>query len=429
MSALAVESVTAWEALDSRGTPTVACEVALVAGGRGAVVVPSGASTGVYEAHELRDGGERYAGRGVGRVVQHIEGELAASVRGLPADEQRVIDDVLRDTDGTVGMERLGANAVLAVSLACAVAAANGRREPLYRSVAGAGPPLLPLPMVNILSGGAHAGWAIDVQDLLAVPVGAECFAQALEWVWRVRRATAEILTEQGFPAALVADEGGFGPILPSNRAALEILTRAIERAGLAAGDDVAVAIDVASSQLLSENGYRLASESRTVAADELIAEVAAWAASFPVVSVEDPLGEDDWDGWARASIKLGGLQLLGDDLFATDLERVRRGIGQGVASGVLIKPNQTGTVSSALDVVEEARRSGYATVLSARSGDTEDSWLADLAVAWRTGQIKVGSTTRSERTAKWNRLLRIEAELGASAEFAGRAALVRRPG
>ena len=429
MSALAVESVTAWEALDSRGTPTVACEVVLVAGGRGAVVVPSGASTGVYEAHELRDGGERYAGRGVGRAVQHIEGELAASVRGLPADEQRVIDDVLRDTDGTVGMERLGANAVLAVSLACAVAAANGRREPLYRSVAGAGPPLLPLPMVNILSGGAHAGWAIDVQDLLAVPVGAECFAQALEWVWRVRRATAEILTEQGFPAALVADEGGFGPILPSNRAALEILTRAIERAGLAAGDDVAIAIDVASSQLLSENGYRLASESRTVAADELIAEVAAWAASFPVVSVEDPLGEDDWDGWARASIKLGGLQLLGDDLFATDLERVRRGIGQGVASGVLIKPNQTGTVSSALDVVEEARCSGYATVLSARSGDTEDSWLADLAVAWRTGQIKVGSTTRSERTAKWNRLLRIEAELGASAEFAGRAALVPRPG
>jgi enolase len=225
--------------------------------------------------------------------------------------------------------------------------------------------------------------------------------------------------------AGLVADEGGLGPVLPSNRAALEILTQAIERAGLAAGDEVAVAVDLAAGQLLGEDGYRLASEGRTVDADELVAEVVDWAASFPVVSVEDPLGDDDWNGWARASTRLAGLQLVGDDLFVTDLERVRRGVARGVASGVLVKPNQTGTLSGALDVVEEARRAGYATVLSARSGDTEDSWLADLAVGWRTGQIKVGSTTRSERTAKWNRLLQIEAELGADAEFAGRAALV----
>jgi len=430
LSALTVETVTAWEALDSRGTPTVACEVVLAGGGTGVVVVPSGASTGVHESYELRDGGERYGGRGVRRAVEHVAGELAASVRGLSADDQCAVDDALRAADGTAALERLGANAVLAVSIACAVAAADGRREPLYRSVVdGAGAPLLPLPMINVFSGGAHARGAIDVQDFLAVPVGAESFAQALEWVWRVRRAAAELLSEQGLQAALVADEGGLGPALPSNRAALEILTRAIVRSGLTPLDDVAVAVDVAAGQLLGEDGYRLASEGRTVGADELVAEVAAWAASFPLVSVEDPVGDDDWDGWARAGARLAGVQLLGDDLFATDLERVRRGIREGVASGVIVKPNQTGTLSSAQAVVEEARQAGYATVLSARSGDTEDSWLADLAVAWRTGQIKVGSTTRSERTAKWNRLLRIEAELGDDAEFAGRAALVRRSG
>ncbi len=428
MNAVTVKEVTAWEALDSRGTPTVGCVVRLTGGSRGTVIVPSGASTGSHEVHELRDGGERYGGRGVQQAVGHVNNELAASVRGLPADDQHLIDSALRDADGTTDLSRLGGNAVLAISIACALAAADAHREPLHRFVARPGTPVLPLPMVNILSGGAHAGFAVDLQDVLAVPVGAESFSVAIEWVWRVRRAAAELLEEQGLPAALVADEGGLGPPLPTNRSAIELVTRAIERANLVPGDDVSIAIDVASGQLLGPTGYRLASEDRTLSPEDLITEISTWAESFPVVSVEDPVAEDDWDAWDVASTRLGGLQLVGDDLFATDLERVLRGIERGIANAVLVKPNQTGTLSSALRVVEEAQRSGYATVLSARSGDTEDSWLADLAVGWRARQIKVGSTTRSERTAKWNRLLQIESELGRAVEFAGGAALNLNP-
>jgi enolase len=424
-----IASVRAWEALDSRGQPTVACEVVLESGARGAAAVPAGASTGRHEAHELRDGGDRYGGRGVRAAVANVGGELAAAVTGLPGGSQAELDAALRAADGTENLSRLGANAVLGVSVAAALAGAAERGLPLWR-VAGDPPPgsirpLIPLPMVNILSGGAHAGAAIDMQDFLAVPVGAASFAEAIEWAARVRAAAAELVAERGLVSALVADEGGLGPALASNRDALELLSRAIERAALEPGAEVAIAIDVAATQLVDPaGGYRLSVEQRTLAAAELADELAAWAGEHPIVSIEDPLGEDDWDGWAAAGPRLGHLQLLGDDLFATNPGRLRRGIADGVANAVLVKPNQIGTLSDAREVVELAQAASYATVLSARSGETEDAWLADLAVAWRTGQIKVGSTTRSERTAKWNRLLQIEAELGDDAEFAGRAAL-----
>jgi enolase len=430
LSKLAIERVLAWEALDSRGNPTVACEVRLSGGAAGTATVPSGASTGTHEAHELRDGGDRYAGLGAAAAVRNAAGELAAAILGIDAGDQATVDAALRAADGTENLRRLGANAVLAVSVASAVAAAAGAGEPLYRLAAAGAGPLLPLPMVNIVSGGRHAGWATDIQDFLAVPIGAASFAEAIEWAWRVRRATAQLAAEKGLVAALVADEGGLGPALPSNRAGLDLLARGIERSGLAAGEDVAIALDVAGTQLRRPGGsYALASENRSLEAGELVSELAAWTAEYPIVSLEDPLAEDDWDGWAVASTQLGSIQLLGDDLFATNLARLEQAIELQIANAVLVKPNQIGTLSQALATIVRARAAGYATVLSARSGDTEDSWLADLAVGWRTGQIKVGSTMRSERTAKWNRLLRIEAELGADAEFAGRAALSGPPG
>ncbi len=426
MSATAISSLHAWEVLDSRGLPTVACEVRLSGGARGSTAVPAGASTGRHEALELRDGGERYGGRGVRRAVASVVGELAEAALGLDARDQGQVDAALRAADGSEALGRLGANAVLAVSVASALAAADASGEPLWRCLGER--PLIPLPMVNVLSGGAHAGGAIDMQDFLVVPVGAASFAQAIEWAGRVRAAAAELVAERGLVAALIADEGGLGPALASNRDALALLTHAIERAGLVPADEVAIAIDVAATQLLDPSGgYRLSVEDRTVPAEQLSDELAEWAAEHPIVSIEDPLGEDDWDGWAAAGPRLGHLQLLGDDLFATNPARLRRGIETGVGNAVLVKPNQIGTLSSAREVVGLALEAGYATVLSARSGETEDAWLADLAVGWRTGQIKVGSTMRSERTAKWNRLLRIEAELGDEAEFAGRAALAPR--
>jgi enolase len=418
MSERDIADVQAWEALDSRGTPTVGCEVILSNGARGTAVVPSGASTGRHEAVELRDGGERYAGTGVLKAVANVSGPLARAVRGLDANDQRKVDAVLRETDGTPDLSRLGANAVLAVSLATAIAGAC--HEPLYVTASRGQAPLLPMPMVNVLSGGAHAGGALDIQDVLVVPVGARSFGEAIEWAWRARRSTAEAAAARGLPVALVADEGGLGLRLPSNRAALELVAEGVERSGLALGTQVALAVDVAATTFADGNGYRLRAEARYVTPGELISELAEWVQHFPIVSLEDVLGEDDWDCWRDATDRLGGIQLLGDDLFATNADRLRRGIDENVANAVLVKPNQVGTVTDALDVVTIARRAGYRTVLSARSGDTEDTWLADLAVGWRTGQIKVGSTTRSERTAKWNRLLKIEADLGSAADFAG---------
>ncbi|MGH3319440.1 MAG: phosphopyruvate hydratase [Streptosporangiaceae bacterium] len=421
MTDTSIARLLAWEALDSRGKPTVGCAVVLAGGARGAATVPSGASTGRHEARELRDGGARYAGAGVLRAVAGVTGEIADTVRGYDASDQVGLDGALRALDGTQDLGRLGANAVLAVSVAAARSAAAAAGRPLYEHVTCEnGRPLLPLPMVNIISGGAHAGRAIDVQDFLAVPLGARSFREAIEWAGRVRASTAEVLAADGLPVALVADEGGLGPPLPSNRRALELLARGIERAGLVPGEQVGIAIDVAASQFASDGGYALAADDRVLSADELVEELAEWCTAYPIVSIEDPLDEDDWAGWRQATSKLGDRQLLGDDLFVTDMARLERGIAEHVANAVLVKPNQTGTLSSARAVVGRAREAGYRTVLSARSGETEDDWLSDLAVGWRAGQIKVGSTMRSERTAKWNRLLRLEAELGDGATYAG---------
>ncbi|MGW6032476.1 phosphopyruvate hydratase [Gordonia terrae] len=425
MSDTTIARITAWEALDSRGKPTVGCAVLLDGGGRGEATVPSGASTGRHEARELRDGGTRYGGNGVRAAVGNTTGELADAVRGTDALDQEAVDRALRDADGTADLGRLGANAVLAVSVATALAAADARGLPVYRAVADEGAdPLIPLPMVNIISGGAHAGRAIDVQDFLAVPLTARSFTEAIEWCARVRAGTVEVLEDRGIPAALVADEGGLATPLPTNRAALDLLVDGISRAGLEPGDDIGIAIDVAATQFYTGDRYRLAKENRELTAAELVDELAQWCADYPIVSLEDALAEDDWRGWQQATARLGGRQLLGDDLFVTDIARLERGMTEQVANAVLVKPNQTGTLHNARTVVRRAHDAGYATVLSARSGETEDSWLADLAVGWRTGQIKVGSTTRSERTAKWNRLIRIESDLGAQAQYAGSSAI-----
>jgi enolase len=426
VSSTAIASLAGWEALDSRGRPTVAAEVTLHGGARGRATVPSGASTGRHEARELRDGGARYDGLGVRTAVANVTGELAAAVRGLDAADQIGVDQALRAADGTEDLGRLGANAVLAVSVATAVAAAAAQGLALHAAVADSGErPLLPLPMVNIISGGAHAGRTLDVQDFLAVPLGAQSFAEAIEWCARVRAGTAAVLADRGHAVALVADEGGLGPQLPDNRSALDVLVAGIERGGLQPGTDVGIAVDVAATQFVTDDGrYALAAENRVLDAAGLVEELVAWCGRYPVVSIEDALAEDDWDGWARATTALSGRQLLGDDLFVTNPRRLARGIAEGVANAVLVKPNQIGTLSDARAVVRQAHAVGYTTVLSARSGETEDDWLADLSVGWRTGQIKVGSTTRSERTAKWNRLLQLEAQLGGAADYAGAEAL-----
>ncbi len=419
-----IERVHAWEALDSRGTPTVGCVVRLADGSEGEATVPSGASTGTHEAHERRDGGERYGGKGVAGAVGSLIGEIAPALGGLDAGDQAAIDGTMRELDGTANLARLGANTVLAASVACALAHARSQRLSLWQALCPDRPPLLPLPMVNVISGGAHAGGLIDVQDILVVPVGARSFAEAIEWASRARMATAAVLRHRGHDVSLVADEGGLAARLPSNRAALDVLLEGIERSGLEPGAEAAIAVDVAATQLLEGGVYALACEGRTLRAEELVDELAAWVDDYPIVSIEDALGEDDVEGWRYATERLSTrIQLLGDDLFVTSPERLREGVENHIANAVLVKPNQVGTLTEARAVVGLAQAAGYATVLSARSGETEDSWLADLAVGWRTGQLKIGSTTRSERTAKWNRLLRIESET-ATATFAGRTSL-----
>jgi enolase len=432
-----VAGVFGWEALDSRGRPTVGCRVRLAGGAEGRAIVPSGASTGSHEALELRDGGSRFGGYGVGRAVRNLNEILGPAVLGMDALDRGGIDATMEELDGAPGLGRLGANAVLAVSLAVTVAGAKGLGRPLWQVLDGGKDPLLPLPMVNIVSGGAHAGGALDIQDVLVVPVGASSFAQAIEWAWRARAASAELLDERHRDqdrdrdrgrrgsSALVADEGGLAGGLASNEAALALVTDGIARAGLTAPEQVALAVDVAANQIYDGNVYRLGVEGRSFTSSGWLSELAGWCRRYPIVSLEDVLAEDDWAGWQEAGSVVGdGRQLLGDDLFATQLERLQRGIAGGVANAVLVKPNQAGTVTRAETVLRAGQAAGYATVVSARSGDTEDSWLADLAVGWRAGQVKVGSTTRSERTAKWNRLLEVEAMAGARARFAGRQAL-----
>ena len=429
MTVSAICDVHAWEALDSRGKPTVAAVVELADGARGRAVVPSGASTGGHEAVERRDGGDRYGGNGVLGAVGSANGELRDRIIGLDATDQGAVDAALESCDPRPDLGTVGANAALALSLANLVAAADSTAQPLWHLLDGSTEPLIPMPMVNIVSGGAHARGLLDIQDVLVVPEGAASFAQAIEWVARVRQATADLLDERGGSSALVADEGGLAGALGSNEAGLALVTDGIARAGLRPGVDVSLALDLAANQLWTGERYALRVEQRELSADDWLGVVAGWCARFPIVSIEDPLFEDDWAGWASASTSIGiGRQLLGDDLFATNDARVERGVAAGVANAVLVKPNQAGSVSRAAAVVRRAQAAGYGTVVSARSGDTEDTWLADLAIGWRARQIKVGSTMRSERTAKWNRVLEIESRAGGRSVFAGRAALAGRP-
>ncbi len=413
MTGTAVRQVAGWEALDSRGRPTVGCRVTLAGGGTGRVVVPSGKSTGGHEAHERRDGGARYGGFGARAAVASVNGALAEVVTGLDAADRTGLDQAMVEADGDEQLANLGANAVLAVSLAVLLALADQAREPLWRMLGPRQTVVLPRPMVNVISGGAHAGGALDLQDVLVVPA-APTFSEALERCARVRAGTAQVLRRGGAWTDLVADEGGLAAGLPTNEAALAAVTEGACAAGLEPGRHVSFALDLAANQFYGDGRYNLRLEGESLDATAWTERLAQWCERYELISIEDVLHEDDWAGWSGATRRLGDRrQVLGDDLFATNLSRLRRGISMGAANAVLVKPNQAGTVSRAEAVVREARQAGYATVVSARSGDTEDHWLADLAVGWQAGQIKVGSTQRSERTAKWNRLLEIEAELG----------------
>lgn len=417
-----VAALRAREVLDSRGNPTLEVDAVLEDGALGRAIVPSGASTGKAEALELRDADpRRYLGRGVLNAVANVEQEIARALRGLEAGDQKAIDERLRALDGTENKRRLGANALLGVSLAVARAAAASAGLPLYRYLGGAGAVELPVPMVNILSGGVHGGGNVDFQDYLVVPLRATRYAQAIEDVTAVYRAMKEVLKSRGIYRAGVADEGGYAPCLPSNEAGFELMVEAIGRAGLEPGKDAALAVDVAASQFSRDGRYSLAVEGLELEASELIERLEAWANRYPLISIEDGLGEEDWEGWRVLTGKLGGrCQLLGDDLFVTNVNRLRKGIEARVANAVLVKMNQVGTLTETLELVELARRHGYRTVISARSGETEDDSMADLAVATRASQIKIGAITRSERLAKYNRLFRIEEALGENAEYRG---------
>lgn len=403
-----IQRIVGLEILDSRGRPTVAAICELSDGTRVQAHAPSGASTGKHEAHELRDGDPAwYAGRGVRTAVANLNQVLGPAVVGLNAFDQGAVDRALCAADGTANKSRLGANAILAVSCAVARAAAAAQRVPLWRSLMGNRPAAMPLPMVNILSGGLHAGGNIEFQDFLVMPHGVVGYPQQLEAIVRVHAMTKQILDERGLVTTGVADEGGWGPRLESNEQAIEILTEAIGRTGF----EMSIALDVASSHFYRDGQYHLATEGRTLTAEGMADLLADWSARYPIRSVEDALEEDDWAGWRTATQRLGDrLQLVGDDFFTTNLERVNRGIAEGCANAVLVKMNQIGTISETLAVIDRAREAGYRAVISARSGETEDSFLADLAVASGAGQIKIGSITRSERLAKYNRLLEIDA-------------------
>jgi enolase 1/2/3 len=423
MSGTRIEAVAAREILDSRGRPTVEADVRLAGGALGRASVPSGASTGRHEAIELRDRGEsRFGGFGVRAAVQNVREQIGPAVIGFDVLDQAGLDAALVELDGTPDKGRLGANALLAVSIAAARAVAGARGLPLWRHLVGE-QPVLPLPMVNIVSGGLHASSRLVFQDFLAVPVGAGRYSEALEIVYAVRSAAEEILDQRGL-STLKADEGGFGPALEHSEQALDLLQEATRRAGYRPGAEVAFAVDVAASHFARNGGYDLPHEG-ALGAPELVDLLERLVARYPIVSIEDGLGEDDWEGWALLTRRLGErVQLIGDDLFTTDLARLERGIDEGLANAVLVKMNQIGTLTETIAVIERARGAGYATVVSARSGETEDPFIADLAVATGAGQIKIGSLAQSERLAKYNQLLRIEEELGPDAVFAGAGAL-----
>jgi enolase len=417
-----IERVHARQILDSRGNPTVEVEVGLRSGAHGHAAVPSGASTGEFEATELRDGGHRWQGKGVGRAVANVDGEIAEAVGGMDASDQRSLDEALIALDGTPNKSRLGANAILGVSLAAAHAQAAEEGLALWRYIGGESARVLPVPMMNVLNGGAHADNRVDFQEFMVVPCGAETFSECLRMGAEVFHALKRTLHERGLSTA-VGDEGGFAPDLDSNEQALQMLVEGIEAAGLKAGVDVAIAMDPATSELYQgDAGYVLEHEGRTLSSAELTDYWAELVARYPIVSIEDGMDEEDWAGWATLTERLGELtQLVGDDLFVTSTERLRRGIEQGVANSILIKVNQIGTLTETLDAITLAREAGYTAVMSHRSGETEDVTIADLAVATSCGQIKTGAPSRSDRVAKYNQLLRIEEQLGADAEFPGR--------
>ncbi|MFN0104070.1 MAG: phosphopyruvate hydratase [Bryobacteraceae bacterium] len=408
---LTIHALHAWEILDSRGRPTLAVEAALSDGTAAIAHVPSGASTGSHEAVELRDGDpSRYAGYGTLRAAAHVNGEIAAALAGRNAEDQSALDHVLIQLDGTPQKSRLGANALLGVSCAVARAVSFARREPLFQTLS-LGKPLLPVPMINILSGGLHAGANIEFQDFLVIPHGFDSFAEALEATVKIHAVAARLIRRAGYTLTGVADEGGWGPLLPSNQKALALLTDAIEESGFEPGAHVSIAIDVAASHFYNNGSYELKTESRSLTSEELIDLLANWTKDFPLVSIEDGLFEDDWQGWRQLTERLTKTtQLLGDDFFTTNPTRLQRGINEGCANAVLVKMNQIGTLTETFEVCRLARQNGYAAVVSARSGETEDSFLADLATATGAGQIKIGSITRSERLAKYNRLLELEA-------------------
>lgn len=410
-----IQSLSALEILDSRGNPTVSVAVTLSNGTRATAQVPSGASTGKHEACELRDGNpEWYRGKGVSRAVNNIKQHLDSAIRGMDAEDLAAIDRRLCSIDGTPSKSRLGANAILGVSCAAARALAVHQAQPLWRALSqtfGVAPPAIPTPMVNILSGGLHARRNIEVQDFLVIANGITSYPAALHAIAQVHAAAHELLVEQGYALTGVADEGGWGPLLPSNERALEIVMGAIERAGYRPGIDLSIAVDVASSHFFSDGMYRLSTEQRTLSASEMIDLLESWTKKFPVVSIEDGLEQDDWTGWQQLNARLGrNIQLVGDDFLVTNMERLTRAVKEHAANAVLVKMNQIGTLSETFQVINAARAAGFRAVISARSGETEDSFLADLAVASGSGQIKVGSITRSERLSKYNRLLEIEA-------------------
>jgi enolase len=419
-----IEHVIGREVLDSRGNPTVEAEVVLDSGARGRAIVPSGASTGIREAVELRDGGERFSGKGVLRAVANVNGEIADAVRGLDALDQRAVDLTMIDLDGTPDKGRLGANAILAVSLASAKALADDLEIPLYRSIGGANAHTLPVPMFNVLNGGAHADNSVDFQEFMLMPVGAASFSEALRWGTETYHVLRSILAERGLSTA-VGDEGGFAPDLPHNEDAVKLLLEAIEAAGRVPGDEIALALDPATSELWDDGSYVLAGEGRTLSPAELADYWVDLVDRYPIVLIEDGMAEEDWDGWSLHTETLGGrIQLVGDDIFVTNAEILERGIREGVANAVLIKLNQIGTLTETLETVALANRASYATVISHRSGETEDTTIADLVVAVNAGQIKTGAPARSDRVAKYNQLLRIEEQLGESAAYRGGAAL-----
>jgi enolase len=420
----AIDIIGAREILDSRGNPTVEVEVILDDGTVGRAAVPSGASTGAFEAAELRDGGSRYLGKGVEKAVAHVIEEIAPEVEGLEAQDQRIIDETMIALDGTPNKSRLGANAILGVSLAAAKAAAESADLSFFRYIGGPNAATLPVPMMNILNGGAHADTNVDIQEFMIAPIGAPTFRESLRWGAEIYHSLKSVLKKRGL-ATSIGDEGGFAPNLDSNRAALDLILEAIEKAGFKTGSEIALAMDVAATEFYESGSY--AFEGSKLSSSDLINYYKGLVENYPIVSIEDPLSEDDWDGWNAMTKELGSkIQLVGDDLFVTNPTRLARGIESHTANALLVKVNQIGTLTETLDAVSMAHRAGYRSMMSHRSGETEDTTIADLAVAAECGQIKTGAPARSERVAKYNQLLRIEEELGDSARYAGRSAFPR---